>query len=980
MPARRRVVLGTLLGVILLLILFAVFAGFWVDILWYREVDLSSVFWTTVRAKGTLTVAFGLTFFGLLYANLAIVQRLKPPFRALTAEQEIFERYRLTLEPSLRWILPVVSGVLALFVGIAASGRWELFLLWRNAGDASFGVTVPTFGRDPAFYVFSLPWFEFVQGWLFSALVGVTLITAVAHYLWGGIRPQAPAFADKATPQVRAHLSTLLGLILLVKAWGYYLGTFDLLISPRGVVTGVSYTDQKAQLPALRLLTFIAIACAVLFFANIWKKNWALPVIGVGLLALVSIVAGALIPAAVQRFSVDPQELQRERPFIARNIAATQRAFGITPGGDIDVSERPVTAEVTPEQIDRNETTVSNIRLWRPVPTLEEAYGTLQRIRQYYDFRDVDVDRYDIDGERRMTMLAAREIAQDEIPSGGQTWQNTHLVYTHGFGAVASLPNSATPEGLPVFTLKDIPPDGQPSLDVQPRIYYGEEEDVPFVVVGTQADELDYQGTAEGADQQVTYRYEGTGGIQMGNLLQRAVFAYHFRDVNLLLSGLIDSQSRIMIYRALRTRVEQAVPFLTLDHDPYAAVIDGRVQWIWDAYTTSAQYPYSQETDLAVPTDGGMTGTANYIRNSVKVVVDAYDGTITYYVTDPSDPIIQVWQTAFPDLFTPVTEASAELVEHFRYPEGLFQVQAEQFADYHVDDPDVFYQKQDFWQIAADPTAGADPASLTDPTAPQTPLGTLPPLDPYYVLMTLPDETQEEFALILPFTPEGRQNMVAWMAARSDPEGYGDLISYEFPSTRNIEGPTQIFARMNAEPRFSAQRSLLSQAGSQVQFGDFLVIPVDDSILYVQPVYVRAAQANSIPELKFVLVGNGTRIGFGPTLEEALTDSFVGQVIDEPGDGEQPTGSAQQRLAQVIAEAVQHFQAADQALQDGDLATYQSEIEAAQRLVEEADELAARLRKQGADVLAPSDELSTPTPAPSTSATASPTPSPTASP
>jgi hypothetical protein len=695
--------------------------------------------------------------------------------------------------------------------------------------------------------------------------------------------------------------------------------------------------------------------------ANIWKKNWALPVIGVGLLALVSLVAGAVIPAAVQRFSVDPQELQRERPYIANNIRFTQRAFQISPEGDIEVSQRPVLPEVTPQQVEENPTTIGNIRLWRP-ERLQEVYGTLQRFRAYYEFRDVDVDRYTIEDERRMTMLSVREIDQAGIPAGGRTWQNTHLVFTHGFGAVASLPNEATSEGLPVATLQNIPPVGEPSLVDEPRVYYGEggasDDSPPFVVVGTDARELDYQGTEENSDEQVTYRYTGTGGIEMGNLLQRAAFAYRFRDVNLVLSGLIDDDSRIMMYRDVRERARRAAPFLEFDGDPYAAVIDGRVQWIQDAYTTTADYPYSQRIDLAVPTKDHLQGTANYLRNSVKVVTDAFDGTITYYVVDPDDPIIQVWDRAFPDLLTPGTEAPPELREHFRYPENLFQVQAEQFADYHVDDPNVFYQKQDFWQIAQDPSGDDGEGG-----------GARPPLDPYYVLMTLPGDEEEEFALILPFTPEGRQNMVAWMAARSDPENYGDLVSFEFPSTRNVEGPTQIFARINADERFAAQRSLLSRAGSDVLFGDFLVIPIDDSILYVQPVYVQARQENSIPELTFVMVGNGTRIGFGATLEDALADSFVGQA--GPGGGGQQPGGGQERLAELLTEALERFTAADEALEAGDLATYQSELERARSLIEQADELARRLRARGVDVGA----IGEPTPSPSASPTGTAEPS-----
>lgn len=944
---RRRwpiVVVGVVAGV---LILFTALSGFFVDVLFFREVGFSDVFWGILQTRFLLALVFGLVFFAALYANLLIVRRFTPRFRPLTLEQEILDRYRMAAEPYLRWLLPAFALLVAFFVGLGVTTQWRAFLLWRNAGGVEFGVVDPELGRDAAFYVFSLPWLKFVQGWLFSALVGITVITALAHYLWGGIRPQAQALGEKVTPQVKAHLSVLLGLILLVKAWGYYLGTFDLLTSPRGVVAGASFTDVKAQLPALRILIFIAIACAVLFFVNIRLRGWALPVIAVGLLALVSVVAGAAYPAFVQRFRVAPQELQRERPYIVRNIEATRAAFGLD---RIATEQRTVAASVTSSAVQDNATTVSNIRLWRPEILVQNFEG-LQRIRQYYAFSDVDVDRYAIGGTRRLVMVSAREVSQTEIP-GEATWQNRHLVYTHGFGAVASVANTATTEGAPQFTLRDIPPVGEPLLEGNgQRVYFGELSDVGFVVVRTGAKELDFQGTATDDQEQVTNEYEGDGGIPIGGFLQRALFAWRFKDVNLLISGLIEGDSRIMIYRSIYERVPKAAPFLKFDGDPYSAIVEGRLVWIWDAYTTTDQYPYSQPLaleDHASTTQSGtppLVGDVNYIRNSVKVVVDAYDGSMTYYVTDPEDPIIQVWQSAFPSLFTPMDDAPAALLEHFRYPENLFQVQAAQYATYHVTDPTVFYGNQDFWQIPEDPTLVTETGGPVD-------------MRPYYLLMRLPGETEEHFVLIQPFTPQGRQNMVAWMAARSDPGvEYGNVQAFQFPSGQNIDGPTQVFSRINQDARFSAERTLLSQGGSDVLFGDLLVIPIDDGLLYVLPVYVRSTQTNAIPELKRIVVVNGDRVGIGDTLREALSDSLSGEVVEPPDGEEPPIGSVQQQIQELLAEAAAHFEAAQTALRAGDLATYQTEVDAASEAVSQANELAAQL--EGA---APTG---TPTPSPS---------------
>ncbi len=949
---RRRLLLIVVATVAGLVIAFTALSGFFVDVLWFREVRFSQVFWSVFWTKVLLGLLFGIAFFVLLYANLWIVRRITPRYRPLTPEQEIVERYRMQFEPYAWWLLPLIAAVIAFFVGLAVTTEWRTFLLWRNSSGVTFGSTEPLFHRDAAFYVFSLPWLKFVQGWMFSALVGVLLITALAHYVWGGIRPNAPGIGEKVTPQVKAHLSVLLGLIMLTKAWGYYLGQFDLLTSSRGVVTGASYTDVNAQLPALRILVFIAIACGVLFLVNIRLRGWALPVIAVGLLALVSIMAGAAYPGFVQRFRVAPQELQRERPYIEHNIEATQLAFGLD---QVESLSRPLGDTVTADDMANNDATISNIRLWRP-EILQDNYTSLQRFRSYYEFNDVDVDRYLLNGDRRVVMISAREVSQGSIPESGRTWQNQHLVYTHGFGAVASQVNTATIEGQPVFTLGDIPPVGEPPLEGNgQRVYYGEGApgDAAFVVVDSGADELDYQGTTSNDQELVPFHYDGDGGIPIGGLLQRALFAWRFRDVNLLISDLIENQSKIMLYREITERVPKAAPFLEFDSDPYAAVVGGELVWIWDAYTTTDQYPYSEPVNLgdvvSPPTQEGapqLTGNANYIRNSVKVVVDAYDGSMKFYVVDPDDPIIKVWEKAFPDLF--VTEAApAELQAHFRYPESLFQVQAERYTNYHVTDPDVFYGKQDFWALPVDPTIeAAEGAQFA--------------MRPYYVLMRLPGETEESFVLILPFTPQDRQNMVAWVAAKSDPEGdYGDIVTFEFPTGENVDGPTQVFARINQDARFSAERTLLGQGGSTIRFGDFLVVPVEDSLLYVQPVFVESNQPNSIPELKRVVVVNGSEIGIGTTLRDALADS-IGEAVPPSDGGEPPPeGTVDEQVTALLDQAAAHFAAADAALTAGDLATYQSEIEAAKAAIEQAQALLG----------------TEPSPTPSSSASASPSPS-----
>jgi uncharacterized protein len=947
LPSRSRrwplIVIGVL---VLLAILFTALSGAVVDLLWYREIGQSSVFWTTIRTRFLLALVFGLLFFGLLYANLIIARRIRPTTRIMTPDQEVLARVRDASDPYLRWLVPVGAGILALLVGIGVSGEWKTFLLWRGGSGILFGNPDPLFHRDPSFYIFTMPWLRFLQGWLFSSLVGVTIIVGVAHLLWGGIRPQAPMFADKVTPAARAHLSVLLGLIMLVKAWGYWLGRYDLLTSTRGVVEGASYTDVKAQLPALTFLTIVAVICAILFFLNIRLRQRSLPVIAVGLLLLVSVLLGTAYPAFVQQFRVEPNEQNYESPYITDNITATNEAFALN---TIQAQQHPVTGPLSAQQIQDNSGTVSNIRVWRGVPILEENFQSLQRQRQYYNFDDVDVDRYKIEGQERVLMVSPREIDQAGLAPAAQTWPNQHLTYTHGYGAVAAQVNTATSQGQPVFRLQDLPPETKDEALTmkQPEIYYGESNDVPFVVTNTNITEDNPQGGS-------TAPYAGKGGIELSNFIRRAMFAWKYRDYNLLVSSSITSKSKILIYRDIQTRIRKPVPFLGFDSDPYFAIIDGQPEWIWDAYTYTDQYPYSQAVDVNDATGGLLQGNVNYLRNSVKAVMNAYDGTITYYAYltgDRADPIIQAWSNAFPGLFTDITQAPPDIQAHFRYPENLFQVQAFQYTNYHVTSASAFYQKSDFWAVPDDPTVPATQASV--------------PMRPSYQLIRLPGQDTEAFQLVIPFVPADRQNMVAWMAASSDPADFGKLTVFRLPEGRNIEGPTQVMSRINQDPTFSAQRTLLGQGGSTVQFGDFLVIPIDDSFLYAVPVYVRAVQEAAVPELKQVIIVNGSQgeVSLGNDLDTALRAAVTGLPSTGGGNGGNPppTGSVSQQIQRLLAEAQTHFLNAQAALRAGDLATYQSEIDAAQQDVNQASKL--------------SGQSQTPTTSPSASPSASASPS-----
>lgn len=931
-PAARRLRFILIAVVFVLLISISTVTTFYTDYLWFDEVGFTSVFLGILGAKALLAVILGAVFFMVSAANLLIVGRVVPVYRLATESGSPIDRYRGSLLPYMRKAAIGGSAVLALLFALGATPLWEGFVLFRNSVD--FGINDPVFGRDLSFFVFKLPFLQATYTWAFSSLLLITLIVAGAHYLTGGIRPQSPV--ERVTPQVKAHLSVLVGLLALLRAWGYRLDQYQLLYSDRGDITGASYTDIHAELPALKLLVVISIIGALLFLVNIRFRGWALPVFGLGLWLLTSLLGAGLYPFIVQRFSVEPAQLQRERPFIARNIEFTRQAYGIDA---IEVTEFPVRPGVSAEAIATNQTTVDNIRLW-DAETLKTSFKQLQELRPYYQFHDVDVDRYTLDGQRRQVMLSPRELDLDNLPT--RTWQNDHIIFTHGYGAVVTPTNATAEEGRPTFLLKDIPPESSAEeLKIeQGGIYFGETFDNPqrtYSVVRTEQKEFDYS-LDEGEDR--TTFYEGEAGVPVKGLARRLAFTWRFRNINLLISGLINSDSRVIYYRQIRDRIAKAAPFLAVDGDPYLTIVDGKLFWIVDAFTTSDMYPYSERFEFGNRTqvrgDPGagpsFSGTNNYIRNSVKVTVDAYNGTMTLYVWDEKDPVIQAWRKVFPELFTDRSQIPPGLEEHVRYPEDLFRIQSGVYTRYHMTEPETFYTNEDIWVIPARPSQEAAVAVTGGLGARATTLGQ--EMEPYYVLMRLPGSTKEDYVLILPMNPRSRPNMVSLLAAHSDPDDYGELKDFRFPRGVTVFGVGQIHSRINAVERISRTISLLDQRGSKVILGNLLVIPIGESILYSQPLFIQA-EANPIPELKYVILASSETVVMEPTLEDALA-AMLG--TRPPSPLPDPTGEQPSVDETLIEEAYRHLVAADEAARRGDWETYGREQEAARDALQRAVE------------------------------------------
>jgi uncharacterized membrane protein (UPF0182 family) len=834
---KRRLILLVPLAIIVIAVVLWVISRLLTDLWWFQELDFTVVFWTRLWAQTATTVAAAVVFFLIFYGNLWLSRRFVPVVvPAASAESGVYDLVDTGKRSGRRFLL-FVSIVLAVIFGLGYGGSWERALLFFR--QVEFGFSAPVFDRDAAFFVFSLPFFRMVLIFIMLAFLFSFLALLLVYGKQRAIRLEGRTLW--VAPRVKAHLSVIVAIAMLGKAVDYFLGVWGLAYSERGAAFGPGYTDVNVQMPVLRFLAIVALIAGVLFLLNVYWKTWKLAAAAVGLLFITWLFAGQVYPAIVQRFQVAPTEIEKETPYIANNIKATRWAF------DLDgVQSVPFPAEVGLDwqAIEANAGTIENVRVWDPKPALR-TYQQIQEIRTYYAFSDVDVDRYVVDGRYRQVLLAAREFDHSQLSQEAQTWVNQHLTYTHGYGLVVSPVSESTEQGLPKLFVRDIPPVSTTSLKVsRPEIYYGEVPD-SFVVVNTAAREFDYPT----GDQNVFTEYKGRGGIGVGGFGRKLVFSVRLGSINLLVSDYLRSDSRLLFRRALKERVQAVAPFLEYDRDPYMVLRDdGSLVWIWDAYTVSDRFPNAQRS----------SGGFNYLRNSVKVVVDAYHGDVTFYQIDPRDAIANTWGRVYPGLFTPGDQMPDDLKRHLRYPEDLFRVQAEMLSTYHMTEPQTFYNKEDVWEIPQEMYAGQEV-----------------PVEPYYVMMVLPGETKEEFVLLQPFTPRAKQNMVSWMAARMDGDKYGDLLVITFPKDKLVFGPSQIEARINNDPDISAQITLWDQAGSEVLRGNLLVIPVDQSLLYVEPLYLQAAQ-RAIPELTRVIVAYGDRVVMEPDLKSALAVIFKG--------------------------------------------------------------------------------------------------------
>ncbi|MDZ4178715.1 MAG: UPF0182 family protein [Coriobacteriia bacterium] len=867
------------------------------DYWWFIDLGQRGVFITQLTSAAAVGAAFGLAAFVLLYVNMRIARTLAPRFVVASPGglspqlEELVSNLRLRVGPVVDRVILWGSLVVGVLVGLSMAPSWDIIRLAFSA--QSFGVTDPQFGQDVGFYVFALPALRLLADWLPSFLVLVTAAAAFVHLVDGAIQPLARlrGFA----PHVKAHLSVLVGLIVTSKAFDYYLSIFELNFSPRGQVTGASFTDVNAQLPALRILVVVSLAAAAALLINIRFKGWRLPLVALGVWVAAAVLLGGVYPALIQQFRVEPNELAAEEPYIERNIEGTRRAFDLE-----DVELRPFAAAETlsADDVLANTDTLDNVRLWDP-DIVTQSYRQLQVIRQYYHFTDVDVDRYMIDGRQRQVLVSARELDVEQLDPQARTWVNQHLVYTHGYGFVMSPSNEADARGFPRFLIADIPPESSIEITVtQPAIYFGERTN-GYVIVNTTLPEFDYPVGDTNAE---TF-YEGAAGIKVGGFVKRAVFALRFGASQFLFSRYIEPDSRVLFDRTITARVEKLAPWLSIDDDPYPILSEGRILWVLDGYTSSDMYPYSQRY-----------GNVNYVRNSVKVTIDAYDGTVKLYAFDPEDPILAAWSDIFPGLLTDASEIPADVGTHFRYPEDLFQLQAEVYKRYHMTDTRVFYNKEDLWEF---PGEGK-------------PEG---PMKPFYVLSRLPGEENEDFQMIMPFTPRERDNMIGWMAAKSDPNDYGKRVVYQFPKQRVILGPDQVKARINQDDRISPQLSLWSQRGSQVIFGNMLVIPLEESIVYIQPLYLQAEQA-AMPELVRVLVVYADKVEMAADLESALLAVFGEAAPARPDDGSGDGGVVEPEVD--AASARELYDRAIEAQRQGDWSEYG-------RLLDELGGVLARL-------------------------------------
>ena len=890
-------------------------SGYYVDWLWFKSVGFTSVWSTVLTTKITLFLVAGLVTSLIISLNIYLAYRRRPFDVSMAMEADNLERYRATIDPIRKLVFAGISVVLFYFGGTTGVQLWSSWLQFKNATD--FGVKDPQFGMDISFFAFRLPFLQTLIGWAISTLILATLASVAVHYVYGGIRPQLRT--DRISVAARVQISILLGLIVLIKAIAYWFDRYALALKESRLITGLTYTDVNATLPAKSILAAIAVICSLLFFANIVRKSLILPAAGTALMVGASVLIAGVYPGVVQQFQVKPSESSKEAPYIQRNIDSTRAAYGLT---DVEIKDYQATLSTNSGQLATDAATIANIRLMDP-NVLSATFRQLQQIKPYYTFPEsLDIDRYTVNGVQRDAVVAVRELNIEGNPS--RNWINDHLVYTHGFGFVSAFGNSVDADGKPTFLVGDLPPT-KGLGKFEPRVYFGENVPDYSIIGGPKTDtpvEFDYPDDAS-SNGQKNYTYTGKGGVPMGGLLNKLLFAIQYQEQRIVLSSLINSESKILYNRSPRERVAKVAPWLTLDGDPYPAIVDGKIQWIIDGFTTSAGYPYSQTTSLGTATTDALTTNStsitaqtnkniNYIRNSVKATVDAYDGTVVLYQWDEKDPVLKTWMKAFPNTVTPKSKMSAQLLEHIRYPEDLFRVQRDVLSSYHVQTAAAFYGGQDFWRVPRDPStfganAGAQP--------------------PYYMTLEMPGTDKSTFALTTPLVPRGgRENLSAFAVVDSNNgPNYGKISVLQLPRSTNVAGPSQVASNFEAKPEVANSLSLLRQGGSDVVLGNLLTLPVGGGLLYVQPVYVKAtANSAAYPLLQKVLVSFGDVIGYDSSLKGALDQVFGGNsgtsssgtpVTSNTNNASADLKSALQNAKQAIADG-------NAALAKGDFAAY----------------------------------------------------------
>ncbi len=934
-PSQRpRALIPTLGIVVALVVLFSVFVEVWTGRLWFNSLGYGEVFTKVLWTRTLLFIIFGLVLAGATVGNALLAFRMRPILFSDGYRNPTVERYQDTIDPIRHWVLIAIGVVMFLFGGASASGHWKTYMLWRNG--VPFGQDDVYFNRDIGFYVFDYPWYRFLISFGFTTLVLALLITAGTHYLYGGIRLAAKR--DKFSSGAQIQLSVLLGLFMLIKAVSYWLDRYGLAIADGNLFTGVSYADAHAVLPAKNILAIIAVICALLFFGNVIRPGWMLPVLGFGLLVLSAILIGGIWPAIVQRFQVKPSEADKEAVYIQKNIDATRSAYDLN---DIEPVSYPGVTQDSAEELQALSKDLPGVRLIDP-KLVSQAFEQLQQQRGFYRMPDVlDVDRYTFEGETQPqdVVLAARELNLSGLNSDQRNWTNDHTVYTHGYGVVAAYGDRRGSAGEPEWVQQNLPSVGQLG-EFEQRVYYGESEPTYSIVgapEGANPVELNIPAIGEsgGADQ--TSTYDGDGGVPIGSTFNQLLYAAKFWDSSILLSGRVNSESSIIYDRSPRDMVEKVAPWLTVDSDAYPAVVDERLVWIIDGYTSTSTYPMSQRVDLSEATGDSLTAEEsvanqqsddiNYIRNSVKATVDAYDGTVTLYEWDDrpggeTDPILQAWMGAFPGVVQPYEEISEDLLAHLRYPEDLFKVQRELLSTYHVTNPTTFYGGSENWQVPEDPTSGS--SDLKQP--------------PFYLTVKVPD-APPEFSLTSVYVPRARQNLSSFMAVNADAtsEDYGKFTVLELPSDSAVSGPGQVANAMSNDSKVRNQLLKYTQTGTKVQTGNLLTLPVGDELLYVQPVYTFRGDSGTgtYPILQFVVLSIGDRVGIGTSFDEAFANALGLSEVSEPppptgGDGNPPPndgGGSQtdkERLTELLDQAQSYFTRAQQALQDNRLGDYQT--------------------------------------------------------